>query len=108
MKLPEDEIVVLDIAGRRAVVVRNGSGADPRLLRLGFGLQEGQLRRPISDSTDRERLVKDLISLGALFSSGRDLSPAELVEFYLEQGKLVTPYRRITWTAPDKYEIFQE
>jgi hypothetical protein len=107
MKLPEGKIVVLDIAGKRAILVRDGSAEDPRLLQLGFTLHEGQLQRPINDSADREKLINDLIDLGALFSTGRDWSPAELVEFYREQGKVATSYLRITWTAPDQYEIFE-
>ena len=61
--------------------------------------------RPISDVADRQRLVNALIGLGALFSSGRDWSPAELVDFYREQGTVSTGYRMITWKNPNQYMI---
>jgi hypothetical protein len=87
-------------------VVRDGSGEDNQLLQLGFTFHDGQLQRPINDSADRVKLVNDLIRLGALFSTGRDWSPAELVDFYREEGKITASYRRITWSGPDQYEIF--
>jgi hypothetical protein len=105
MNLPENEIVVLDIAGAHARVVCSDQGDEANLVQLGFVLENGQMVRPISDVPDRQRLVNALIGLGALFSSGRDWSPAELVDFYREQGAVSTGYRMITWKNPNQYMV---
>lgn len=105
MNIPENEIVVLDIAGSHARLVCENSKAAVSLTAMGFVLESDQFVRPISDLADRQKLVNDLISAGALFSSGRDWSPAELVDLYQEQGVVSTGYRMITWKNPNQYVI---
>jgi hypothetical protein len=105
MNSPKDEIVVLDIAGARAVATCGSPGVEASLTALGFTVQDDKLQRPIANVTDREKLVNALINLGALFASGRDWSPADVVGFYREQGAVKTGYRRISWTKPDQYVI---
>jgi hypothetical protein len=105
MNLPENEIVVLDIAGACARVVCGNQRDEANLANLGFVSENGQMVRPIADVPDRQRLVNALIGLGALFSSGRDWSPAELIDFYREQGVVTTGYRMITWKHPNQYMV---
>jgi hypothetical protein len=105
MDLPENEIVVLDIAGAYARVVCCNQGDEANLAKFGFVSENGQMVCPISDVADRQKLVNALIALGALFSGGRDWSPAELVDFYREQGVIATGYRMITWKSPHQYIV---
>lgn len=105
MSFPENEIVVLDIAGAYARIFCGNQADEASLLKLGFVSENGQMVRPISDVPDRQRLVNSLIDLRALFSSGRDWSPAELVDFYREQGVVTANYRMITWKNPNQYMV---
>lgn len=104
--LPETEIVVLDIAGSWARVACSTQGDEAKLAKLGFVVEKGQMVRPIADAPDRQRLANALVGLGALFSGGRDWSPAELVDYYREQGVVRGAYRVITWKSPEQYLIF--
>jgi len=101
----ENEIVVLDIAGARAKVACGKPSVEASLMALGFVPEGDQLARPISDVVDRQEIVGALIRLGALFASGRDWSPAELVDLYREQGTILTGYRMVTWKNPNQYLI---
>jgi hypothetical protein len=103
-KMPENELVVLDIAGSFARVI-NHVGDSSLLGQLGFVKSGDQFERPISGMEDREALVKKLISLGALFVCGHDWSPAEVVGYLQEQQKGITSYRTIKWTNPSTYSI---
>lgn len=100
-----DEIVVLDIAGASARVACGKDEAEAALIALGFLHQGQQMVRKISDDGDRRNLVRALIGLKALFASGRDWSPADLVDFYREQGVILTGYRMITWENPNQYSV---
>jgi hypothetical protein len=105
MNIVEGEIIVLDIAGASARVACGKPEAEASLIALGFILEGDQMVRKISDIADRLKIVGELIELGALFASGRDWSPAELVDFYREQRMILTGYRRISWKGPNQYLI---
>ncbi|MCW3699214.1 hypothetical protein [Burkholderia cenocepacia] len=76
MKAPVNEMLVTDIAGRVAVVVTELTAAADVLKQLGFARQSDRWERAIADDHDRQALVAALIDLDALFSAGRDWSPA--------------------------------
>ena len=80
MKAPVNEMLVMDIAGRVAVVVTDLMAAADVLMQLGFARQSDRWERAIAHDTDRQTLVAALIDLDALFSAGRDWSPRALVE----------------------------
>ena len=105
MHMPQNEIVVLDIAGEYARVACFEPRGLLNLAKLGFLSEDDQMVRPILDVSDRQNLVRDLIRLEALFSGGRDWSPAELVDFYREEGVVLTGYRMITWKNLHQYTI---
>lgn len=105
MSIVRDEIVVLDIAGSRARVACGKPDAEAALLALGFVHEGTQMVREISDDAVRQKLVGTLIELKALFSGGRDWSPAELVDLYRDQGVILNGYRMITWKNPNQYLI---
>ena len=104
-EMPNSEIVVLDVAGARAIVKVDGSVDVSELTALGFIFTDHIGERKISDMDDRARVVKELIALSAVFSGGRDWSPAEVVEFLRDQGRVNTKFRRIEWVGSDKYII---
>lgn len=103
--IPENEIVVLDIAGAYARVECSDQEDLASLAKLGFILEDGQLVRPIADVFDRQKLVRALIELRALFSAGRDWSPAELVDLFREEGAISTGYRMISWKNSTQYVV---
>jgi hypothetical protein len=103
--LPMNEIVVLDVAGSRAKIFTAQWGSESVLTRLGFVLVDGYFERPIIDMDDREKLVRSLIELRAIFVDGRDWSPTEVVDYLREQGKVDLACRRITWLSPTEYLI---
>ena len=108
METLADEIVVVDIAGKRAVVSCGNPTRQRELLDLGF-IQDGtNFTRKINDKSDRENISRELIKMDALFSSGNDWSPAELLELYREQGLITSVYRVIHWKGPGKYTITTE
>ena len=105
MSMPENEIVVLDIAGDQATLHSNNPAREAELFALGFVREGDEFIRTIVDDDDRQLLVKTLINMGALFSDGRDWCPAGLVDFYIEQGLNLQNYRMISWKSPNNYVI---
>ena len=99
------EILVSEVAGNRAVLVCEKPSAIASLNKLGFVSQGDQMVRPISDVADRQNIIKQLIELEAVFSSGREWSPEEVVDLYHEQGIVGTSYRVITWRGPGQFSI---
>jgi hypothetical protein len=105
MNTPKNELIVLDIAGNRASVTCDSPSMESTLCALGFSCENDQMVRKITDDSDRQCVVRELIALDALFSAGRDWSPSELVDYYREQGFVSQGYRMITWKSPDRYVI---
>jgi len=105
MDMPKNELVVLDIAGKRARVKCDLKNIEPILSFLGFVREGDQMVREITDDLDRQGLVRELIALDALFAAGRDWSPSELVDYYREQGLVSQSYRVVTWKSPACYVI---
>jgi len=101
---PANELVVVDIAGSTARIQCDASKEDA-LRNLGFEETQGLWTKNIDDSDERVALVRELIEIGALFSEGRDWSPAELVQMYVEQGAVQGRYRTIRWLNPQNYQI---
>lgn len=106
MKMPTDAIVVLDIAGSRAKLYSSDEACDARLKDIGFDRSGDFLERAIADDGERRAVVKSLVEAKALFSSGRDWSPEEIVSMYQEQGFIDCSYRVISWKDPYTYEVF--
>lgn len=107
MKIPDNATVVLDIAGDWLRLISNKPEDEARLTELGFVVDDGYLVRRVLDALDRKVLALELIKIGALFSAGRDWSPAELVEYYREQGDIQEKFRTIAWTGPTEYSIVE-
>ena len=105
MSYPDNSIVVLDIAGKRARVFCNDANKEAALLGAGFAKDGSVFVRSIQDDEDRKQLVLLLAAHQALFSAGKDWSPAELVAHYKERGLPLGNFRVISWYAPDRFSI---
>ena len=73
---PENEIIVLDIAGGRALLRCGRRIAETQLSKMGFMREDGHLVRIINDPSDRANLVSALVEMGALFSAGPGWEPS--------------------------------
>ncbi len=98
-------IIVKEIAGSRAVLESNDEQQQAELKAIGFVPDGGRLIRPVADDADRKYLIITLINMNALFSSGRDWSPEELLDYYTEQGIINLPYQVISWSDKTNFEI---
>lgn len=98
-------IIVKEIAGNRAVLESNDEQQQTKLEAIGFVRDGGRLIRPVVDDADRKYLIIKLINMNALFSSGRDWSPEELLDYYSEKGIINQPYQVISWSDKTNFEI---
>lgn len=105
MMLPEDEIVVLDLAGDCVRIFCKDPKCIGFVLALGFHVDGDQLVKAVLDDAERQQLTHELIKLRAVFSVGRDWSPAELLDYYREQGIVRQSYRVIAWKGQDSFHI---
>lgn len=103
--MPQDEVVVLALAGDTAKLICTKPSAIAVLTTIGFVTHGNHMETPIKDDAGRKRLVKQLIGLGAIFSGGAGWSPAELLSYYREQEAIIEPYRMIVWRSPHDYLI---
>ena len=105
MQASINELIVTDIAGNFARLICENTNTFSVLESMGFSQEDKHFVRSIKDDADRLQLVLALIDMNALFSSGRDWSPAELVELYRDEGRVTKNFRIITWTAPGDFLI---
>jgi len=105
MRAPINETLVMDIAGRVALVVTKVAAVADVLTRLGFVRHSDRWERAVIDDDDRRALVTALVDLDVLFCAGHDWSPQALVEYYRETGVIRNEYRSIAWHGPDLYAI---
>lgn len=105
MAFPIDEIVVIDIAGDSARVHAASRVHRGELKRIGFIERDGDLVKTLRSADDRIAVLAALIELGGLFADGRDWSPAELAQYYREQGFIRGSYRVIAWQNPEQFQI---
>jgi hypothetical protein len=103
--MPDDEVVVLELAGDSARAICPNKLARHALTSLGFAGLDEQMVRPINDDADRKQLTTGLLALNAIFSGGPGWSPAELLGYYREQGIVTKPYRTIVWKGPRSFVI---
>ena len=76
------------------------------MISIGFRINESStFNLAIRDEDHRLSVIDILIELGALFSSGRDWSPEELVRYYVELGEINKKFKVISWRNPHGYTI---
>jgi len=108
MGFPNNEIVVLDIAGDFAHARTGNPARKSDLFELGFVEKADDLVLPLHNEEDRVRIIKKLVDLKALFSYGPGWSPSELVGYYRDKGLVSGTYRVIAWTSPENYRISKQ
>lgn len=97
--------IVKGIAGNMAVVEAKDLAAENELLALGFSKRDGVFETPVGTIDDRATLVRQLVQLGAAFSTGKDWSPAEFVEYLKELGLVTQSFKTISWKGPGQFEV---
>lgn len=103
--MPDNCVIVRDIAGKYARIKNNNKNYKDYFLSLGFMPDGDQLSREIIDDDDRIEIIKKLIEVGALFSSGRGWSPEDILAMYSEKGLVNKNYLVISWKDPENYFI---
>jgi hypothetical protein len=103
----EDYILIKELAGSRIVAECNNINLENFLISLGFN-NNGKFYIKQVNEEERIEIIKTLIKNGALFSEGRDWSPAELVLYYREKGILNEKFKSISWTNSNKYNIIEK
>jgi hypothetical protein len=103
--MPTDAVVVTELAGNTARLYSSTRVYDADLTAAGFSRTGDELSRPIGDDDDRQSLVRFLIEIDAMFSSGHDWSPEAIVEEYRGRGFTNRTYRIVAWTAPGRYVV---
>lgn len=106
MNKPIGVFLVHELAGRRIVIEWTGPTDTPGYIYdLGFEHEKTRFAKSVSDDFERVDVIKSLITHKALFIGGAGWSPAELVIYYKEQGKLHESFSEIIWRNPEQYEI---
>lgn len=105
MSILPTEMIVSDIAGDKAKVKTQNLLSIKKLISLGFQQITDTLEKNINSVEDRVSLIHALIELDALFSAGRDWSPEELLNYYVELGYITESYRIIFWEGQGQYNI---
>lgn len=94
------EIIVLDLAGDHAIVECTNPKLADQLVKLGFSLDKDRFYYPVLNMDVRIDISRKLIGLGALFSHGKDWSPADLLQYFSESGLISGKYRTVAWKGP--------
>ena len=104
-KMPNEVIIVIDIAGNLIKTRAFGQHFIKKMQVLGFSLLDEFMVRPVSDDLDKQRIIRILISEGALFLYGNGWYPSEVMEYYKDQGINFGIYKIIYWSDKDTYHI---
>jgi hypothetical protein len=105
MQLPDNAVIVHDLAGASARLEMTQGGPSGELAALGFQMEDGRHVRPIRHEQDRRTLAHALVGLGALFSVGPGWTPSDLLEYYRTQGEEIGTFKSISWTGPNAFLI---
>lgn len=104
---PDGRILVNDIAGNIGLLGCSNPVLVREIIALGFSEEGGVYSRRLSGMSDRRDIVRKLVALGALFSDGKDWSPAEIVTLFSEEGFIDEKFLTITWKEPNEFLIVE-
>ncbi|MEL9773267.1 hypothetical protein J4W93_17340, partial [Escherichia coli] len=76
--MPNDSIIVIDIAGNIVKIRVFGQCLISKMQVIGFSLIDEFMILPVSDDQDKQRIIRLLISEGALFLYGHGWYPSEV------------------------------
>jgi len=104
-KMPENSIIVTDIAGGSVKIRVLGQSLVDKMKLLGFSIIEQSMTLSVSDDQDKQKIIKKLINEGALFLYGHGWYPSEVMEYYRDQNVNFGKYKIIYWKDKDTYHI---
>lgn len=102
-KIPNDSIIVIDIAGNNVKIRVSGQHLFSKMQAIGFSLIDDLMVLTVNDDQDKQTVIRLLISEGALFLYGHGWYPSEVMEYYKEQNVDFGTYKVIYWTDKDTY-----
>lgn len=103
--MPENTIVVSDIAGSTLKLSVQGEDLTNKMKSLGFLHSCGFMTKFVESESDKLYLIRELVKLDALFLFGCGWYPSEVMGFYKEKGLYTGKYKIISWPEPDHYQI---
>lgn len=103
--MPENTIVVSDIAGSTLKLSVQGEDLTNKMKSLGFLHSCGFMTKVLESESDKLYLIRELVKLDALFLFGYGWYPSEVMGFYKEKGLYTGKYKIISWSEPAHYQI---
>ncbi|TCB87087.1 hypothetical protein E0L16_11970 [Enterobacter quasihormaechei] len=103
--MPDDSIIVIDIAGDIVKIRVLGRNLISKMQAIGFLLKDELMVLPVVDDQDKQRVITQLVNEGALFLFGYGWYPSEVMEYYKEQNINFGKYKIIYWSDKDTYHI---
>ncbi|MGG7523017.1 hypothetical protein ACQ3G4_16760 [bacterium BS0013] len=103
--MPNEAIIVIDIAGNLLKIRVFGRHLIRKMQAIGFSLIDEFMVKPVKDDLDKQRIIKILISEEALFLYGHGWYPSEVMEYYKGQGINLDKYKVIYWSDKYTYHI---
>ncbi|WP_245912345.1 hypothetical protein [Mixta gaviniae] len=103
--MPDNSIVVIDMVGNTIKIRVFSQHLISKMQVIGFSLLDEFMIFSVRDDKDKQRIIRLLISEGALFLYGHGWYPSEIMEYYKEQNVNFGKYKIIYWTDKDTYHI---
>jgi hypothetical protein len=99
--------VVVKADGSDVIVNVVNDNIDSRIKPLGFVLDSVLSRyvKSVADNKEKAKVFESLRDIGVFFSDGKEWCPAELFEYFREQGFVTGKFKRISWVTPSEFVI---
>lgn len=104
-KMPEDRLVVIDIAGDKIAINVSQQTLFAKMKAVGFSHQGPLMTLSVDDPEHKQQILQMLVDESALFMCGNGWYPAEVMKYYADQGITFGKYNVIYWTNPVTYQI---
>ena len=104
-KMPDNSIIVIDIAGTSLKIRVLERDLIRKMQAIGFSLKDELMVLPVIDDQDKQRIIRLLVDEGALFLFGYGWYPSEVMDYYKEQNINFGKYKIIYWSDKDTYHI---
>ena len=105
--MSDSHSVVAKADGSEVIINALDGNIDSRITSLGFAFDSSSSRyvKFVADSKEKAKVFESLRDIGVLFSDGREWCPAELFEYFREQGLANGKFKRISWINPTEFII---
>ncbi|RYY76050.1 MAG: hypothetical protein EOO52_00540 [Gammaproteobacteria bacterium] len=99
--------VVVKADASEIIVNAVNENIDSKMLPLGFTFDSKLSRyvKFVGNIKEKAKIFEALRDIGILFSDGKEWCPAELFEYFREQGFVNGTFKRISWIKPTEYII---